>query len=125
MDPIYKRFVMFLLLLIIIVAGATILINRIAPQLVTPYWSLLLLFFSLISIAVYFLTIKVKAKNDMGKFTNFYMGTTMTKLLVYLATLLTYIMIFPEDKKSFVCTFLAYYLCFTFFETYFLVKNKN
>lgn len=125
MDPIYKRFVMFLLLLIIIVAGATVLINRIAPQFVTPYWSLLLLFFSLISIAVYFLTIKVKAKNDMGKFTNFYMGTTVTKLLVNLAVLLTYILIFPEDKKAFTFTFLAYYLYFTFFETYFLVKNKD
>lgn len=68
---------------------------------------------------------KIKEKKDMGKFTNFYMATTMTKLLVYLAILLIYVLIFPEDKKAFIFTFLAYYLCFTFFETYILTKSRN
>ena len=71
------------------------------------------------------MTMKVKAKNDMGKFTNFYMGTTIVKLVTYLAVLLSYILIFPEDKKAFVFTFLAYYLCFTFFETYILAKKQK
>ncbi len=120
-----KRFFTFLLILIFILAGMTILINKIAPQYITPYWSLLILFFTIINIVIYFLTMKLKVKNDIRKFTNFYMGTTVTKLLVNLAVLLTYILIFPEDKKAFTFTFLAYYLYFTFFETYFLVKNKD
>lgn len=119
------RFLFFLLVLIVVVSGLTIIIKSSLPQFVTPYWSLLILFFAIVSIVIYFMTMKVKAKNDMGKFTNFYMGTTIVKLVTYLAVLLSYILIFPEDKKAFVFTFLAYYLCFTFFETYILAKSKN
>lgn len=119
------RFLFFLLALIVVVSGLTMIIKSSLPQFVTPYWSLLILFFAIVSIVIYFMTMKVKAKNDMGKFTNFYMGTTIVKLVTYLAVLLSYILIFPEDKKAFVFTFLAYYLCFTFFETYILAKSKN
>ncbi len=119
------RFLFFLLVLIVVVSGLTMIIKSSLPQFVTPYWSLLILFFAIVSIVIYFMTMKVKAKNDMGKFTNFYMGTTIVKLVTYLAVLLSYILIFPEDKKAFVFTFLAYYLCFTFFETYILAKSKN
>ena len=119
------RFLFLLLALIVVVSGLTMIIKSSLPQFVTPYWSLLILFFAIVSIVIYFMTMKVKAKNDMGKFTNFYMGTTIVKLVTYLAVLLSYILIFPEDKKAFVFTFLAYYLCFTFFETYILAKSKN
>ena len=117
------RFLMSLLLLIVVVAGVTMIVKSSLPQYVTPYWSLVLLFFAIVNIAIYFMTMKIKEKKDMGKFTNFYMATTVTKLLVYLAVLLTFILIFPEDKKAFVFTFLAYYLCFTSFETYILTKK--
>lgn len=117
------RFLMSLLLLVVVVAGVTMIVKSSLPQYVTPYWGLVLLFFAIVNIAIYFMTMKIKEKKDMGKFTNFYMATTVTKLLVYLAVLLTFILIFPEDKKAFVFTFLAYYLCFTSFETYILTKK--
>lgn len=119
------RFWVLLLSLVVVVAGATMMVGKTLPQYVTPYWSLILLFFAIVNIVIYFMTMKMREKNDMGKFTNFYMLVTITKLLVYLAVLLTFILIFPEDKKAFVFTFLAYYLCFTFFETYILTKSKN
>lgn len=119
------RFLVLLLSLVVVVAGATMMVGKTLPQYVTPYWSLILLFFAIVNIVIYFMTMKMREKNDMGKFTNFYMLATITKLLVYLAVLLTFILIFPEDKKAFVFTFLAYYLCFTFFETYILTKSKN
>ena len=119
------RFLISLLLLVVVVVVVTMILKNSLPQYVTPYWILILLFFAIVNIVIYFMTMKIRKKNDMGKFTNFYMGTTVTKLLVYLAVLLTYIMIFPEDKKAFVFTFLTYYLCFTFFETYFLTKSKK
>ena len=114
------KFLMLLLLLVVAVACVTMIVKSFLPQFVAPYWSLLILFFTIVNIVIYFLIMKIKEKNDMGKFTNFYMGTTVAKLLLYLAVLLTYVLIFPEDKKAFVYTFLAYYLCFTFFETYIL-----
>lgn len=119
------RFLVLLLSLVVVVAGATMMVGKTLPQYVTPYWSLILLFFAIVNIVIYFMTMKMREKNNMGKFTNFYMLATITKLLVYLAVLLTFILIFPEDKKAFVFTFLAYYLCFTFFETYILTKSKN
>lgn len=68
------------------------------------------------------MTIKVKSKNDINKTTNFHMITTITKLFVCLAIVATYAIMFSEDAKAFVMSFLVYYLCFTFFET--LVKVK-
>ena len=118
------KFILFLLLLVAIVTVLTIFVKNYLPYFVTPYWSLLILFFSIVNVIVYFLTMKVREKNDMNKFTNFYMGTTLVKLLVYIAVLLIYILLFPEDKKAFVITFLAYYLCFSFYETYILAKSK-
>ena len=119
------RFLVLLTCLVVALAGLTLLVRSSTPQFVTPYWSPLILLFSIISIAVYFITMNVIKKNDHNKFTNSYMAITLGKLFVYLAAILIYIIIFPEDKKAFVITFLAYYLCFTIFETYILVKNKN
>ena len=116
---------MSLLSLVTLMSGLTMLVRNALPLYVTKYWVLLILFFAIVNVVVYFMTMRISAKKDVGKFTNFYMGTTVVKLIMYLALLLTYILIFPEDKKAFIFTFLAYYLCFTFFETYFLVKNKN
>lgn len=118
------KFILFLLLLVAIVTVLTIFVKNYLPHFVTPYWSLLILFFSIVNVIVYFLTMKVREKNDMNKFTNFYMGTTLVKLFVYIAVLLIYILLFPEDRKAFVITFLAYYLCFSFYETYILAKSK-
>lgn len=118
-------FLISMFLLIVVMSGLTILVKSYFPQFVTPCWGFILFFFAIVNIVIYLLTMKIKEKKDMGKFTNFYMATTMTKLLVYLAILLIYVLIFPEDKKAFIFTFLAYYLCFTFFETYILTKSRN
>lgn len=118
-----SRFLLILVCLIVAMVVLTLLVENSIPAFVTPYWSLLILFFSIVSIVVYFMTMKIKAKNDFGKFTKFYMGTTVVKLLTYLGIILTYSIMFPDDKKSFIFTFLAYYLCFTIFETYILVKK--
>ena len=125
MKPGNKRFLIILVILIAVLSGITILFKNSYPQLVTPYWSILFLFFTIVNIVVYFLTMKMKSSNNASKFTNFYMGTTVVKLLVYLAVIITFLIIFPEGKKNFIATFLFYYLCFTFFETFVLVKNKN
>ena len=96
-------------------SGLTFLAEYYIPQFVTPYWSILILFLFIMNTIVYFATMYVRDKNDMGKFTNFYMGI--------IAFLVAYILIFPEDKKASIITFLAYYLCFSIFETYILTKK--
>lgn len=122
-----KKHILFLIKLAclgLIMTGLTVLVKQFIPQWITPLWVFQILFFSIVCIIVYFSTMKIKEKN-MHKFTNFYMATVVVKLLLYLTIILIYALNFPEDKKPFVITFLAYYLCFSVFETYILVKEKK
>ena len=120
-----KRFFIRLLLLAIAVVGLTLLMKLSMPQFVTSFWWTLILFFVAVNTLVYFLTMKMKSKNDFRKFNNFYMLTTVIKLLLYLSVVAVYSFIFSEDSKAFIITFLIYYLCFTVIETLMLVKNRN
>ena len=61
----------------------------------------------------------------MRKFTNFYMAATVIKLVVYLTIIFVYTMNFKEDGKRFAITFLVYYLIYTIFETYKLIKKEK
>ena len=71
------------------------------------------------------MTIKVKSKNDINKTTHFHMLVTIMKLVVYLAIVATYAIMFSENAKAFIISFLLYYLCFTFFETFVKIKINN
>ncbi|MBQ8759883.1 MAG: hypothetical protein IJZ06_00475 [Bacteroidales bacterium] len=125
MKPNLRRFIIGLLCLIVALIFLTTIVKNAAPHFVTPYWSLLILFFAIVSIVVYLLTMKIRKDNDIHKFTNFYMGATIVKLMIYLAVIVTYVLISKDDAKPFVYTFLAYYLCYSVFETYSLTKNKE
>lgn len=119
-----RRFIVGLLCLVVTLVFLTIAVKNAVPQFVTPSWPLLILFFAMVSVVVYLLTMKVRKDNDIHKFTNFYMGTTIVKLMLYLAIIVTYVLTSEEDNKAFIYTFLAYYLCYSVFETYSLAKNK-
>lgn len=120
-----KKFFVSLLFLVIAVVGLTFLLKLSMPQFVTSFWWMLIIFFVAVNVLVYLLTMKMKAKNDFRKFNNFYMLTTVTKLLLYLAIVAVYSFVFNEDSKAFIITFMIYYLCFTVFETVVLAKKKN
>ena len=53
------------------------------------------------------------------------MIATILKLIVYLTIIVVYVVNNPEDKITFIITFLTYYICFSFFETFMLVRNNN
>ena len=57
--------------------------------------------------------------------TYFHMIETVVKLLVYLVIIAIYAIKFSDDAKSFVISFLLYYLCFTFFGTFVKIKINN
>ena len=118
------RFFVGLACLIAVMAFITVVVKNAVPQYVSPYWMLLLPLFAIVCIVVYFLTMWMRNKGDASKFTAFYMGTTIVKLMLYLAIIIMYVLIFKENVKPFIYTFLAYYLCFSIFETYSLTKKK-
>ncbi len=121
----YKRFFISLSCVIVFAVALTFLFKSIIPQIVTRFWQWQILFFAIINIAIYFIGVKVKNSGDVVKTTHFYMITTMAKLLVYLAVLFVFALMFTAEAKPFVISFLIYYFCFTIFETFVKIKTNN
>ena len=121
----HTKFFISLLCVTALVTALTFILKNTISQTITPFWPLLILFFDAINVIVYFMTIKVKSKNDINKTTHFHMLITIMKLIVYLAIVATYAIKFSEDSKAFIISFLLYYLCFTFFETFVKLKINN
>lgn len=125
MKSVKKRFCISLLCLFGILWGLSMMLSIYIPQYITPHWHYLLLLFATVSALMFNKTTKIRAKGDVYKLTNFYMIATIVKILAYLAIIVIYVINRPEDKIAFVITFLTYYLCFSVFETYMLVRKNN
>ena len=124
MKSVKKRFCISLLCLFGILWGLSMMLSIYVPEYITPQWHYLLLLFVVVSVIMFRKTINMRDKNDIYKLTNFHMIATILKLVGYLAIITIYVIKNPEDKIAFVVTFLTYYLCFSVFETYMLVRNK-
>jgi phosphatidylglycerophosphate synthase len=88
------------------------------------WWPAILLFFFIVSILVYFLSMRAR-KKYMRKFANFYMASTVVKMILYLTIIFVYVLNFKEDGKRFAITFLIYYLIYSVFETFKLAKKEK
>ena len=115
-----NKFVSQLTILTLVVIVASILLRAY----LTVWWPAIVGFFYIVSMVVYFLSLKAREK-DMRKFTNLYMGATVVKMMLYLAIIFIYAISFKEDGKRFAITFLANYLIYNIFETYKLVKKNK
>ena len=125
MKSVKKRFFISLLCLFGILWGLSMILSVYAPEYITPQWHYLLLLFVVVSAIMFRKTINIRDKNDIYKLTNFHMIATILKLVGYLAIITIYVIKNPEDKIAFVVTFLTYYLCFSVFETYMLIRKKT
>jgi hypothetical protein len=125
MKSVKKRFCISLLSLFGILWGLSMMLSVYAPEYITPQWHYLLLLFVVVSVIMFRKAINMRDKNDIYKLTNFHMIATILKLVGYLAIITIYVIKNPEDKIAFVVTFLTYYLCFSVFETYMLVRKKS
>ena len=115
-----NKFIKQLCLLTLVVIVASIF----ARNILTVWWPALVGFFFIVSMVVFYFSDKAK-KKDMRKFTNFYMGVTVVKMVVYLTIIFIYVMQFKDDAKRFAVTFLAYYLIYSVFETLKLAKKDK
>lgn len=125
MKSVKKRFFISLLCLFGILWGLSMILSVYAPEYITPQWHYLLLLFVVVSAIMFRKTINIRDKNDIYKLTNFHMIATILKLVGYLAIIAIYVIKNPEDKIAFVVTFFTYYLCFSVFETYMLIRKKT
>ncbi len=107
-----KKLTIFSLLLAIpgVIAAYTL-----PPEYITPTLPFLYLFFYSATTVVHYLLLKI-SENRPTQFTNYFMLLTFGKLIFYLTIILAYIILFKDDAKSFVVSFLILYLFFTAFE---------
>ena len=115
-----NKFIKQLCILTLILIVASIF----ARNILTIWWPAIMGFFFIVSIVMFYLSEKAKQK-DMRKFANFYMASTVIKMVVYLSIIFFYALNFKEDGKRFAITFLAFYLIYSVFETYKLTKKDK
>lgn len=115
-----NKFIKHLCILTLIIIVASIC----AHSILTIWWPAIVGFFFIVSMVVFSLSEKAK-KKDMRKFANFYMASTVVKMMVYLTIIFVYAINFKADGKRFAITFLAYYLIYSVFETYKLAKKDK
>jgi len=107
-----KKLTIFSLLLAIpgVIAAYTL-----PSEYITPTLPFLYVFFYSATTLVHYLLLKISKKKPTA-FINYFMLLTFGKLIFYLSVILVYIILYKDDAKSFVISFLILYLFFTAFE---------
>ena len=107
-----KKLTIFSLLLAIpgVIAAYTL-----PSEYITPTLPFLYIFFYSATTVVHYLLLKISLKKPTA-FTNYFMLLTFGKLLFYLTIVLAYIILYKDDAKPFVVSFMILYLFFTAFE---------
>ncbi len=113
-----KKLTIFSLLLAIpgVIAAYTL-----PQEYITPTLPFLYLFFYSATTVVHYLLLKISEKKPT-QFTNYFMLLTFGKLIFYLTIILAFIILFPDDAKPFVVSFLILYLFYTVFEVVLSLK---
>jgi hypothetical protein len=112
-----RKLIIFSVILSFIAIGLVFLIPK---TWVTPVLPFLFAFFLGITILSYYILIKAAQKKFI-RFLNYYLLTTTVKLLLFIAVLMTYIMLNRKDAVPFALAFFLLYLCYTVFEVVMIV----
>jgi len=122
MDLSFHQYSKKSIILSLIVVAITFALSYLMPTpLISRAWPFIILFFLSVSLLVYRFLIK-NSKGNHGKFINAFLLTTTVKLLLYLAIILVYSLLNRGDAIGFIITFFIYYLIFTVFEIFSIIK---
>ena len=91
---------------------------------ITPMLAYLLVFFLIISLAVYYFIEKAVAKR-FSLFTNYFMIATMLKILIYLTIIILYAFTNKKDAVAFILTFFLFYVSYTTFEVIWMLRMRE
>jgi hypothetical protein len=100
---------------------ATVLFFVLPSKLITPALPFLFPFFISVTLISSYLLIRSSQKKFI-KYLNVYLLTTVSRLFLYIAVMVTYIMLNRADILPFSISFLILYLCYTIFEVVWLVS---
>ena len=113
-----KRLLIFSLILGSI---AALLFFLLPSKVITPTLPFLFPFFIAVTLISSYLLIKSSQKKFL-KYLNVYLLTTVIRLFLYVAVMVTYILLNKPDLIPFSITFFILYLCYTIFEVVWLVS---
>lgn len=121
----FIRFTRALILFSIIAAVLSIGGMYVLPaNYITPMLPYLLLFFMIISFAVYYFIEKAVAQR-FSLFTNYFMIATMLKVLIYLTIIIVYAFSYKYDAVTFILTFFLFYVGYTSFEVIWMLRMRD
>lgn len=121
----FIRFTRALILFSIIIALLSIGAMYLLPvNYITPMLPYLLVFFLIISLAVYYFIEKASAKR-FSMFTNYFMIATMLKILTFLTIIILYAFTNKYDAIPFILTFFLFYVGFTTFEVIWMLRMRE
>lgn len=89
---------------------------------ITPVYPYIVLFFYGITIIIFRILDKTK-KEKISKFTNTYMLVNFGKLILFSVLVFVYAFFNRSDAVPFIITFFVYYLLFSFYEIFSLLKK--
>lgn len=122
MVDVFKKFVRTFTVFSVIILLLSLAIYLWVPQLpISPAYPYVVLFFYGITIMVYRVLNKAR-QNRISRFANAYMLVNFGKLILFIIIILVYAYLNRSDAVSFIITFFVYYLLFTTFEIYSLLK---
>ena len=81
--------------------------------------------FILLSIGMYFLSLRAAKSRDKNLFLQQVLATTFMKMLLCIVIIVGYFKFAEPPSKMYAIPFLIIYLIFTIFETYFMMKLSN
>ena len=87
-----------------------------------PLASISLVFFTLLSIVMYWTAIRMVRSKNKNDFTSIVLFFITTKMLLSVVLVLLYFRLAQPTERYFVLSFLIVYLIYTIFETHFMMK---
>ncbi len=121
MKLLQNRFLRSLAVLTAMLAIAGVGLASLLPDIMNPHWVWILLLFTGITPAIFFLMLSISDKKP-NRFTNYFMVGSMLKLFLLLLIILVYSLMLKAHAITFTITLLTLYCIHLIFEIYWLMQ---
>ncbi|HOE58515.1 MAG TPA: hypothetical protein PLG54_01930 [Bacteroidales bacterium] len=112
----FKHYLRKLIILSVFLAILGTILKFVLPKgIITPAMPFILIFFMAHTLVYNNMAVNMIHQNPK-KFVNFYMLSTVGRLILFVLLLVLYAFLVPKDFKAFTVCFFIFYLIYTFFE---------
>jgi len=121
----FNIFIKKLVIFTLIIGLVSFIVGSFVPkQFMTPSLPYLLIFFFAVTAFTFYLALNAFTQKT-SRFANFFMISVFAKMLLYVTIIIVYAFINISDIISFIITFFVFYVLFTSFETFAIIKAQK